>query len=205
MRSTNAPGVMAVAWQGRVRSVSGQLTRLFFHHGPVRPWYEPCLTHGSYLVFGGPLVRTAMLALLLGCGCGPRADTSGSAGAVEVSATQLWQDYRGNVAAADEKYLNKTLRVTGRVLSEYIEQSPNGYAVGLETGPHIMIDGRVLKAGVVAECPISERTAVGKLKDFDEITIVGRCVGMKTAPSRMGGIKVTLASATIAAHTPRKH
>ncbi len=108
------------------------------------------------------------------------------------------------MAAADEKYLNKTLRVRGRVLSEYIEQTPSGYAVGLETGPHVMIDGRVLKAGVVAECPTSERGAVGKLKDFDEITIVGRCAGMKTAQGRMGGIKITLASATIVVHTSRK-
>jgi hypothetical protein len=123
---------------------------------------------------------------------------------VEVSAMKLWEDYRANVAAADAKYLDKKLRVTGRVLSEYIEQSPAGYAVGLETGPHVMIDGRVLKAGVVAECPTSERAAVGQLKDFDGLAIVGRCEGMKKAPGRMGGIKITLTGATIAAHTPRK-
>jgi hypothetical protein len=150
---------------------------------------------------------TVLLALVAACGCAKKPDATGTdrdkgtpaAGdAIEVTAAKLWADYRDDPAAADARYLDKKLRVSGRVRG--IETAAGGHGVGIETGPAAAGDGRA-KAAVVAEC--DPRSALG-LRDSDEVVVVGHCEGVIDAPGRVGGIKVTLRDAAVVSRTPRK-
>lgn len=117
---------------------------------------------------------------------------------MEVTAERLYTDYRGNVAAADAKYADKTLKVTGRVLE--VEKWGDGYAVGIETGPNIMPNGQQLRAAVVASI---SREDAAKLKDFDTVTVEGHFTKQDADPSRMGGLALKLDRARVTAHTPQ--
>jgi hypothetical protein len=52
--------------------------------------------------------------------------TVGADGVISVGSIRLWQDYEANEVAADNQYKDKSLRVTGRVLS--IEKNLMGAA-----------------------------------------------------------------------------
>jgi hypothetical protein len=141
--------------------------------------------------------------------------------AINVTAKEIFDDYSDtfsnrNVAQADAKYLDKSLRITGKVLK--IEKVGSNYWVGFETGPNVIPVGSsfgspgssfensnviVLKAGIVAEIPESDREIVAKIKEFDTITIVGVCQGKKSDRDRMGKILVLLKNSTVEAHTPQ--
>jgi hypothetical protein len=121
---------------------------------------------------------------------------------VEVTAQKLYDEYRhGNVAAADGKYVGRTLRVTGRVLE--VEQEQGGYGLGIETGPNVMIDGRVLRAAVVAALPAADRQAVAAIRDFDTVVVEGYFGGREDGPGRMGGISLRLERAKLVRHHPQ--
>ena len=162
-------------------------------------------------------VLLAAVAGLVGCGGGSgKISDGGSPGsggptatrpaatappAVAVTAMDLYTAYRdGNPAAADAKYLGKTLRVSGTVLD--IEQGPgDGYTVGFDTGPNVVASGVALKAAVAAPLPASERAAAAKMRFRDEVTVVGRCEGKRESSRRMGGILIPLADARVVSHT----
>jgi hypothetical protein len=150
-------------------------------------------------------MRTVVIGLVvLAVGCG-RNDGGGGGGSssptVDVSALTLFQDYKDNVAAADAKYLNKTIRVSGKVLGN-VEKVDGGYAVGFETAPHVMPSGRVLSSPVVAIFPSSRRDEVSKLRDVDQIVVLGKCTGNDSASGHVGGIKITITGARLESHKP---
>jgi hypothetical protein len=118
------------------------------------------------------LFVVAVMVTLVGCDDGRRGGRGGGGGGgegetvveVEVAAERLFTDYHtGNPAAADAKYLGKTLRVSGRVL-EVEQGTGGGYVIGIETGPNVMPSGQVLGAAVVAPMSASERDAIAKIR-----------------------------------------
>jgi hypothetical protein len=121
---------------------------------------------------------------------------------VETTAEELYKAYRsGNPAAADAKYLDKTLRLKGRVLE--VEQAEGGgYVLGIDTGPNVMIDGQRMKAAVVVAFAASERETLGRMKQFDAVVVLGRFTGKESDRRRMGGIRLPLAGARIVSHGP---
>lgn len=150
-----------------------------------------------------------LAAGLVGCGGGREAGGDDAKPApkgeeVAVTAETLYLAYRdGNPAAADAKYLNKTLRVSGRVLE--IEQGPGGgYTIGFETGPNVVASGVKLKAAVVAPLPASARDEAAKMRFRDEVVVVGKFTGKEKGKERMGGLRLPLADAKIVSHTPKK-
>lgn len=122
---------------------------------------------------------------------------------LNVTAEQLYLEYRdGNPAQADAKYQGKVLRVSGRVLA--VEQNVDGYILGLETGPNVVASGVELRAAVVAPFPRSQQSTLAKMKLFDDVVVVGECLGKTTARGRMGGIQITIANAHVDQYSPRK-
>lgn len=147
------------------------------------------------------LAMSVWVAVLAGCGKEGGGGGGGSP-AVKVSAEKLFGDYRDNVAGADAKYLDKTLRVTGKVQANVEKTGDGRYAVGLVTAPNVMPSGQVLSASVVALFPASARDDLGKIRDWDEVAVTGKCAGSKSAGGNVGGIVIYITDASLAAHTP---
>jgi hypothetical protein len=155
-------------------------------------------------------VVVLLLAVVL-ASCGRKKDAEGEpdgkpgSGVVEVEAQTLYHDYRDKVASADAKYLNKTLRIKGRFLDP-VEQTKGGtYAVGFETGPHVIPSGAgsmVLKPAILCYCSTDQREKIGALKFYDEMVIVGNCQGRKSSSGRMGGIQIMIDDARLISHVP---
>ena len=126
--------------------------------------------------------------------------------ALTVTAETLFQDYsfsNRNPAAADAKYKDRVLEVTGRVL-EVERRGDEAYYVGIETGPNVMIDGRVLRAAVVFRFPTAKRSEIARLNKFDVVTMRGECRGCYEERGRMGGVIIPLDLPQIISHTPHK-
>lgn len=84
---------------------------------------------------------------------------------IVVSASRLYEDYQANAKSADGKYLDHWLEVSGTVQGTEINQDGEQVLV-LETGD--------LMQAIVC----TMRKEVGIIANGDQITIIGRCVGL---------------------------
>lgn len=113
---------------------------------------------------------------------------------MDVSAQQVSDDYGGNLAAADSKYLHKRIRVSGHV-REIGRVDGGGYAIYFHVAGIVTIHGR-LRTTVVALLPASDRERAGALKDGAPVTVIGTCAGSEESISR--GTVIRIEQATIA-------
>ena len=104
-------------------------------------------------------------------------DTALSTSILTVSATQLLNEYQSNKYAADEKYKQKTIRISGTITS--IRESSIG------SKPIINLDGRAMPgistSGQTGGVSIYLKKAEGvaQLKQGQKITVEGRCQGKR--------------------------
>lgn len=86
-----------------------------------------------------------------------------------LSATELYSEYHSNEILSNEKYLNKTIRITGVVKEVYKTKDDK-----------IMVWLRGVKSYKGVKCKIQypEEEIKKPLKLGDSIVLVGRCLGM---------------------------
>jgi hypothetical protein len=90
---------------------------------------------------------------------------------VKVTAEQLYKDYQDNSVAADQKYKDKVVQVTGKVLK-----------VGKDTFGNEMVSlatGADLELGITCYFGESARPDAAKLSPGQTAVMTGRCVGLR--------------------------
>lgn len=127
------------------------------------------------------VLMTALLlvtvALLLACGGSGRPGKATEAKAtptiegppLDVGASAVAEDYQDNPIAADQKYLNRILRVAGFI---------NGISRGEDGTPFILFD----LAGSPAKSPLLTIRTVddaAKIKPGMNVSLMGQCHGIK--------------------------
>lgn len=88
---------------------------------------------------------------------------------IEISADDLYSAYKENEVAADQKYKNKMLEISGTVNSIGKDITDTIY-ITLETGE--------LLNSVQCYFKNSEADAVASLSKGQEITVIGKCTGL---------------------------
>jgi hypothetical protein len=91
--------------------------------------------------------------------------------AVKVGLRQLYDDYnKGDVVAADLKYRDHVVEVSGFLDGPPVSRSDGGYGLGLSDAP----DGRFLACAIFRA---SQRERLVGLKKGDRLTVRGTCKG----------------------------
>lgn len=106
-----------------------------------------------------------------------------SAGVIEITAVELISDYHANEISADQKYLNKILRVTGKVKA--IER----YMGGEE--PCVRLYGVIGNTVYWVLCVFKSEAEAASVSKSQEITVEGKCVGL------IGGSSPTLRNCSL--------
>jgi len=107
----------------------------------------------------------AMLFALFACG-GSQTETP----AFRLKAAELYKDYGRDRAAADEKYKNKTIEVSGTI--DDLGRDPGGEA-------YVALADEGMALGVQCFLRESEAGKFGKLSEGQSAAIIGTCVGKK--------------------------
>ncbi|MFC2092562.1 hypothetical protein ACFLSV_01555 [Bacteroidota bacterium] len=110
---------------------------------------------------------------IVGCGICNRSDTHKKElqdPEVIISAETLIKDYRENEVSADDKYRNKVLEVTG-VVSQVKKESLSRVIVILQKPKTYW--------GVKCQLDKEYKDEAGELRTGDEITVIGKCTGLK--------------------------
>jgi hypothetical protein len=130
-------------------------------------------------------VAIAGAALLAGCADPPPPKpVPADAPAIKVKAGDLLKEFRENAAAAELKYKDKVLEVTGRVYQ--VQKAPGyGYVVNLggDTEGKSEIDAAVEGSRPGVQCVLGHEAQeeAAKLKPEDLVTIRGNCDGLRIA------------------------
>jgi len=99
----------------------------------------------------------------------------GPEAAIEISAAKLYADYEANEVAADQKYKDRLLKVSGVVSDIGISQS-------LRPGTPVIVLAESLDApfmeGVTVYLSVDEKAKVATLSKGDMATVVGICEGI---------------------------
>jgi uncharacterized protein (DUF1330 family) len=91
---------------------------------------------------------------------------------IEITAVQLYKEYKNNQTAADKKYKGKVLTVSGAV--QEIGKESSGT-------PYLLLTATVNDAnGVYCTFPIDYDTILAKLTKGQNIGITGICTGYQT-------------------------
>lgn len=111
-------------------------------------------------------MRAVAIAVVIGLGLGCGAGKSNAPGTPVASVTPdlLVMAYSDNIAAADAKYTNKTVKLTGRVTSIPSHRLPGG-------GEYLVEFGEVL-----ASFHPDDRDQVAKISVGGTHSVVGTCV-----------------------------
>jgi putative nucleic acid binding protein len=118
---------------------------------------------------------TLIVIVLVGAAYGIREytrgneDLSGATADVSTTATDLVTDFSHDEKAANARYLNKVLRVTGRV-KDIKKDSLGSYSIELESGSELS----------VVSCLLDKRhnDDATKIERGDNIAITGICTGV---------------------------
>ena len=86
----------------------------------------------------------------------------------EISAIDLYREYEANEIAADNKYKNKKLAVTGKVVE--ISEVLGEVTIDLSTGDELNL--------TTVKCSVKDKDKVAKLRKGQSITIIGVCDGL---------------------------
>jgi len=86
---------------------------------------------------------------------------------VEITAPQLYQAYQANEIAADEKYKDKIIQVSGRI---------RDIGNDLMDNPYITLVGDQYFGDV--QCFFNEKSVVANLSKGQQITVLGICDGL---------------------------
>jgi hypothetical protein len=86
----------------------------------------------------------------------------------EISAIDLYREYEANEIAADNKYKNKRLAVTGVVVE--ISEVLGEVNVDLSTGDELNL--------TTIKCSVKDKDKVAKLRKGQRLTIIGTCDGL---------------------------
>ena len=92
--------------------------------------------------------------------------------AVEITVAQLYTEYNANEISADQKYLNKILRVSGKV-DEIKRDFPTGKAAVLISD---MLGGHTR---IFMKCVFESEAEATSLTNGQKVTIEGKFVGSK--------------------------
>lgn len=138
-----------------------------------------CLKGGLIILGAAALVVVVLLIINLAGGGAKDAegfvDTDGDAGytytgeTTPVSATELLAAYAGDLAAADEQYLHKTLKVTGLVSEAGVDVQGNGYLT--------LMNQDDPSATMLLQCYYF--TELPQVQPGDEVTVIGLCAGLQ--------------------------
>ncbi len=157
-------------------------------------------------------MRTLVLCLaLLAAGCGPKPATPPKATqpaatqpgkatedrplgepVAKLNAAVLWQDYRGNEAQADLKYLDKVVEVTG---TGTVRKDAEGYYLGEEVVQDV---ARVWPPGVVCRMKPSQSQKLAELPAGKRWSVRGVCGGRTAAQGAYQGFVVVLKDCELA-------
>ena len=123
-------------------------------------------------------MRRIILALIglgfIGAGIGyylynkPMADLNDVTAAYQLTATELYEAFEANEAAAQTQYLGKILDVTG-VISE-VEMTEEG-------GVNLSLEGGGLLGGVRCRLEQTDNDQEAQLEAGNQVTIRGECTG----------------------------
>jgi hypothetical protein len=133
-----------------------------------------------------------LLAVVCGCGqsrpaAGEAAEVPGPASPVRVGARQLWMDYGGDQTAADGRYRERYLVVTGEVHSI----TPDGDGVSLNLICNGSGEART-EVGVLARFPADRRATLTVIRSGDSIELRGLCIGKRPGERFPNGYAVAL-------------
>jgi hypothetical protein len=90
------------------------------------------------------------------------------AGAIQIEASKLMEEYRGNQLKADNQYKGKTLQITGKVKQVKKDWSDNYY---------IQLEAASVMYTVDVYVKSSELSKIGNLNSGQTITVAGTCEG----------------------------
>ena len=93
--------------------------------------------------------------------------TAETTASVEITAAQLYQEYQANEIAADEKYKDQIIQVSGRI---------RDIGNDLMDNPYITLVGDPYFGDV--QCYFSEKSIVASLSKGQQITVMGICDGL---------------------------
>ena len=120
------------------------------------------------------LITSVIFFILIALRCEDTSETSevdvGSKPTdVKITAVKLFKDYESNEVAADEKYKNKILEVTGTI--EDISVVLGQIFIDLKTGEYELTS---------IHCSFSDthKSKIAKLRKGQSVTVKGRCTGM---------------------------
>ena len=119
------------------------------------------------------LLALVIFIAIVGCGIWNRSENTKKEPKdpeVIISAETLIKDYRENEVSADDKYKNKIIEVTG-VVSQVKKESLTRIIVILQKPKTYW--------GVRCQLNKEYKDEAGELRTGDEITIIGKCAGIK--------------------------
>ena len=94
---------------------------------------------------------------------------SGEKPSVKVTAEQIFVDYDENEIAADDKYKEKIIQISGKVLSI------SGGIIGDYSDPYITLDSNKMLGNVNCSFDSSHKSDLAKLKKGETTTV--KCIG----------------------------